>query len=47
MNAGTYEDWWINPKFFTENFIENNIYNKKTGFYILNQIKQFIKQTQE
>jgi len=47
MNAGPYEDWWINPKFFTENFIQNNIYNKKTGFYILNQIKQFIEQAQE
>lgn len=41
MNSGPYEDWWINPKYFNNDFISKNIYNGKTGHYILNRIRNF------
>lgn len=33
-----FEDWWINPKFFSKSFIENNKFLRKSGSYILSNI---------
>jgi hypothetical protein len=36
--AGPYEDWWINPKYFTPNFIEKNKSKGLKGQEIVNGI---------
>jgi len=35
-----FEDWWINPKYFSEEFISNNTFNQKSGKYIIENIKK-------
>lgn len=41
MGEGKYfEDWWINPKYFTEEFIKNNTFEKVLGSYIIENIKK-------
>jgi hypothetical protein len=34
-----FEDWYINPKYFTEEFISNNTFNKCLGSDIVKNIK--------
>ena len=34
-----FEDWWINPKYFSKEFIENNTFEMKLGSYIVSNIK--------
>lgn len=41
MGDGRYfEDWWINPKFFSEEFIKNNTFEKALGSYVVENIKK-------
>jgi len=35
---GFFEDWWINPKYFTENFIKNNTLKQLTGDFAVASI---------
>jgi hypothetical protein len=35
-----FEDWWINPKYFSEEFIANNQFDKCLGPYIIENIKK-------
>jgi hypothetical protein len=35
-----FEDWWINPKYFSSEFIANNTFNQKSGKYIIENIKK-------
>lgn len=43
MGEGKYfEDWWINPKYFSEEFIKNNYFEKQLGCYIADNIKNYI-----
>lgn len=37
-NFGFFEDWWINPKYFSNNFIANNTFKQKTGNYIVAEL---------
>lgn len=40
MGDGKYfEDWWINPKYFSEEFIKNNYFEQQLGCYIADNIK--------
>jgi len=34
-----FEDWWINPRFFSQDFIKNNKFFRKNGDYILSNIQ--------
>jgi hypothetical protein len=34
-----FEDWWINPKYFSNEFISNNYFEKCTGLHIIENIK--------
>ena len=34
-----FEDWWINPKYFSLEFIKENIFDKQSGEFIVNNIK--------
>lgn len=34
-----FEDWWINPKYFSKEFIETNTFEEKLGSYIVTNIK--------
>ena len=41
MGDGKYfEDWWINPKYFSQEFIKNNTFEKVLGSYIVENIKK-------
>lgn len=41
MGEGRYfEDWWINPKYFSSDFIKNNIFEKVLGCYVVQNIKK-------
>lgn len=33
-----FEDWWVNPNFFSKSFIDNNKFFRKNGSYILSNI---------
>lgn len=35
-----FEDWWINPKYFSEDFIKNNTFSEQLGSYIIKNIKK-------
>ena len=35
-----FEDWWVNPKYFSEEFIANNQFDKCLGPYIIENIKK-------
>ena len=36
----TFEDWWINPKYFNSNFIQNNTFREKEYTDIINKLKE-------
>lgn len=41
MGEGKYfEDWWINPKYFSQEFIQNNTFEKVLGSYVVENIKK-------
>jgi len=33
-----FEDWWVNPKYFTEEFIQNNQFKGRLGGYIVEHL---------
>lgn len=35
-----FEDWWINPKYFTQDFIANNSFDGELGPFIVNNLKK-------
>lgn len=40
MGDGLYfEDWWVNPNYFSKEFIENNTFSQKLGNYIVDNIR--------
>lgn len=40
MGIGLYfEDWWVNPKYFSKEFIENNTFEGQLGTYITSNIR--------
>lgn len=40
MGLGLYfEDWWVNPKYFSKEFIENNTFDGQLGTYITSNIR--------
>lgn len=40
LGIGLYfEDWWINPKYFSEDFIARNTFSEQLGSYIVDNIK--------
>jgi hypothetical protein len=40
MGIGLYfEDWWVNPKYFSKEFIENNTFDGQLGTYITSNIR--------
>lgn len=40
MGDGNYfEDWWINPKYFTQEFMKNNSFDKVLGSYVVDNLK--------
>lgn len=37
-NNSYFEDWWVNPKYFSEEFLRKNTFIKQTGAYIVTSL---------
>jgi hypothetical protein len=41
-NTGFFEDWWVNPKYFSEEYINTNTFKQQTGDFVVANINSNI-----